>query len=528
MTHTSDMQKVARLSDLANGMKRVDANGTPILLIRSGKAVHAYGAECPHAGAPLEEGALCDGRLVCPWHKATFDIASGAIIEPPALLPLTRYPVHLAHDDVLVSSTPEPQSNEHAATASASVSADKRTFAIVGAGAAGAAACAALREFGFEGRIVLIDREPRTPYDRTVLSKFVPSGEMPPDDIPSLLPNDFFATHSIDVIQAGVTALDASARRIDIGSAPSIRYDAALVATGGVPKRPSLQGIDNEGVAQRIRLLRNRDDARRLVETAAQSEHAVVLGASFIGLEVASALRERKLRVTIVSPGDVPFEKQFGPNLGRLFMRLHDAHGVRFRMGRRAQAVERSDADDGVLRVTLDNHDTLSCDFIVVGMGVTPATGFIEGVTRNDDGSLNADASMRVADGLYAAGDVARFELQALGGERVRIEHWRVAQQHARLAARAMLDLPPGEPLVPFFWTYHFGKNFNYLGHARHWDETIFTGTPDTLEFIALLAEKGRLVAALGCNRDRQIGALGEAMRKPLDIADAIRLAESE
>ncbi|MEM5436204.1 FAD-dependent oxidoreductase [Paraburkholderia diazotrophica] len=528
MTQPSDMQKVARLSDLASGMKRVDVNGTPIVLIRSGKAVHAYGAECPHAGAPLEQGALCDDRLVCPWHKATFDIASGAIIEPPALLPLTRYPVQLAQDDVLVSSTPEPQPNERAATASVSTSADKRTFAIIGAGAAGAAACSALREFGFAGRIVLIDREPRTPYDRTVLSKFVPSGEMPPDDIPLLLPGDFFATHSIDVIQADVTALDADARRIDIGSAPSIRYDAALVATGGVPKRPSLQGIDDDGVAQRIRLLRNRDDARRLVETAAQSEHAVVLGASFIGLEVASALRERKVRVTIVSPGDVPFEKQFGPDLGRLFMRLHDAHGVRFRMGRRAQAVERNDTGDGVLRVTLDNRDTLSCDFIVVGMGVTPATGFIEGVTRNDDGSLDADASMRVADGLYAAGDVARFELQALGGERVRIEHWRVAQQHARLAARAMLGLPAGEPLVPFFWTYHFGKNFNYLGHARHWDDTIFTGTPDTFEFIALLAEKGRLVAAVGCNRDRQIGALGEAMRKPLDIVDAIRLAQSE
>ncbi|MEX3931657.1 FAD-dependent oxidoreductase [Paraburkholderia phymatum] len=523
MTHTSDMQKVARLSDLASGMKRVDADGTPILLIRSGKAVHALSAECPHAGAPLEEGALCNGRLVCPWHKATFDIASGAIIEPPALLPLMRYPVHLADDDVLVSNTPEPQPDAR----SASASSDKRTFAIVGAGAAGAAACAALREFGFAGRIVLIDREPRTPYDRTVLSKFVPSGEMPPDDIPPLLPDDFFATHAIDAIQADVTALDASARRIDIGSAPSIRYDAALVATGGVPKRPLLQGIDDDGVAERIRLLRNRDDARRLVETAAQCEHAVVLGASFIGLEVASALRERKLRVTIVSPGNVPFERQFGPDLGRLFMRLHDAHGVRFRMGRRAQAVERSEADDGALRVTLDNRDTLSCDFIIVGMGVTPATGFIEGVTRNDDGSLNADASMRVTDDLYAAGDVARFELQALGGERVRIEHWRVAQQHARLAARAMLGLPPGEPLVPFFWTYHFGKNFNYVGHARHWDETIFAGTPDTFEFIALLAEKGRLVAAVGCNRDAQIGALGEAMRKPLDIADAIRLAES-
>jgi NADPH-dependent 2,4-dienoyl-CoA reductase/sulfur reductase-like enzyme/nitrite reductase/ring-hydroxylating ferredoxin subunit len=517
----ADMQKVALLSDLAdNGMKRVEVNGTPILLIRRGDAVHAYSADCPHAGAPLEQGALCNGRLICPWHKGTFDIATGALIEPPALLPLTRYPVRVEQEDVLVDSTPEP-SKPTTPTA-----ADRRTFAIVGAGAAGAAACAALREAGFAGRIALVDREPRTPYDRTVLSKFVPSGEMSPDDIPSLLPDDFFATHSIDVIQAEVTALDAKARRIDIGSAPSIHYDAALVATGGIPKRLSLQGSDAAGVKSRICLLRNRDDARHLVETAGQGQHALVLGASFVGLEVASALRERKLRVTVVSPGNVPFEKQFGTELGRLFMRLHEAHGVRIRMGHHARSVGAGGAD-GALSVTLDNGEAVACDFIVAGIGVTPATDFIEGVKRNDDRSINVDASMRAADGLYAAGDIARFVLPSHGSERVRIEHWRVAQQHARIAAHAMLGIPPKEPYVPYFWTYHFGKTFEYLGHAKHWDQTKFTGTPDTFEFIALLGEKGKLVAAVGCNREKQTGMLVEAMRDSLSLADAMKIAES-
>ncbi len=370
------------------------------------------------------------------------------------------------------------------------------------------------------------DREPRTPYDRTVLSKFVPSGEMSPDDIPSLLPDDFFATHSIDVIQAEVTALDAKARRIDIGSAPSIHYDAALVATGGIPKRLSLQGSDAAGVKSRICLLRNRDDARHLVETAGQGQHALVLGASFVGLEVASALRERKLRVTVVSPGNVPFEKQFGTELGRLFMRLHEAHGVHIRMGHHARSVGSGGAD-GALSVTLDNGEAVACDFIVAGIGVTPATDFIEGVKRNDDRSINVDASMRAADGLYAAGDIARFVLPSQGSERVRIEHWRVAQQHARIAAHAMLGIPPKEPYVPYFWTYHFGKTFEYLGHAKHWDQTKFTGTPDTFEFIALLGEKGKLVAAVGCNREKQTGMLVEAMRDSLSLADAMKIAES-
>jgi len=524
MTTTNmKMHKVARLADLKDGgMKRVEFNETPVVLIRSGAEVHAFGARCPHAGAPLEQGALCNGRLVCPWHKATFDIASGAIVEPPALLPLTRYAARIEQDDVLVAEEPEPPE------APPQTAADRRTFAIVGAGAAGAAACAALREFGFAGRIVMIDREPRTPYDRTALSKFVPSGDMPVDEIPPLLPDDFFAKHRIELVQAQVTALDPRARRIDIGSAPSIHYDAALVATGGVPKRPALQGADDSGIREHVRLLRDRDDARRLVESAEQGKHALVLGASFIGLEVASALRERKLNVTVVSPGNVPFEKQFGTELGRLFMRLHEAHGVRVRMGRHATAVERAGGESAELRVKLDNGDTVTCDFIVAGMGVTPATGFIDGIARHDDGSVNVDASMRVTQGLYAAGDIARYEWQTLNGLRTRIEHWRVAQQHARIAARAMLDLPPLEPPVPFFWTYHFGKTFDSLGHATQWDQTVFTGTPDTFEFIALLGNKGKLVGAVGCNRGKQMGALAEAMRKPLQIADAMKIADAD
>ncbi|WP_109482505.1 FAD-dependent oxidoreductase [Paraburkholderia sp. C35] len=521
MANTPNLQEAALLSDLADhGMKRVEVNGIPILLIRDGDAVHAYGADCPHAGAPLEQGAICNGRLICPWHKGTFEIATGALVEPPALLPLTRYPVRVDKDQVLVdSASPEPSKIVTSV-------ADRRTFAISGAGAAGAAACAALREAGFAGRIVLIDREPRTPYDRTVLSKFVPSGEMSVDDIPPLLPDDFFATHAIDMIQADVTALDAAARRIDIGSAPSLHYDAALIATGGTPKRLSLQGADAAGVKARICLLRNRDDARHLVDTAEQGQHALVLGASFVGLEVASALRERKLRVTVVSPGNVPFEKQFGPELGRLFMRLHEAHGVRLKMGRHARSVGAGGAD-GALRVTLDNNETVACDFIVAGIGVIPATDFIEGIARNDDRSVNVDSTMRVADGLYAAGDIARFEWPSPGSARVRIEHWRVAQQQARIAAHAMLGIAPKESFVPYFWTYHFGKTFEYLGHATHWDETKFTGTPDAFEFIALLGEKGKLVAALGCNREKQTGMLVEAMRKPLDLADAMQIAEA-
>jgi NADPH-dependent 2,4-dienoyl-CoA reductase/sulfur reductase-like enzyme/nitrite reductase/ring-hydroxylating ferredoxin subunit len=519
------MQKVAALADLDDARpRRVKLADTPILLIRAGDTVHAYSADCPHAGAPLEEGAVCNGRLVCPWHKATFDIDSGALVEPPALLPLTRYPVKIEGGDVLVSPEPvEPATGTADAQASVQRSGTKkaaapRVFAIVGAGAAGAAACAALREFGYRERIVLIDDDAHAPYDRTVLSKFVPSGDMKIDAVPPLLPDGFFEQHQIERLHAHATRLDAQRREIEFDGKPLLRYDAALIATGGTPKMPPLRGSEDPVLNERLLLLRNRADAARLAELAAQAKHAVVLGGGFIGLEVAASLRKRKLRVTVVSPASVPFEKQFGAELGRIFMKLHEENGTEFRMGTQIEGVEAGQP----LRARLSGGDVLDCDFIVAGTGVTPVTHFVTGVTHNDDGGLNVDASMRVAENLYAAGDVAAFPYG--DNRRVRIEHWRVAQQHARAAARAMAGAGDAEPLVPFFWTDHFDRNFNYLGHPQSWDEMVMTGTPDSYEFVALLCKHGFVAGVLGCGRDTELARLAEAMRAPLRRDDARRL----
>ncbi|MFC7630569.1 FAD-dependent oxidoreductase [Paraburkholderia humisilvae] len=505
MPTSEPMQKVAALADLEEARpRRVKLADTPILLIRTGNTVHAYSADCPHAGAPLEEGAVCHGRLICPWHKATFEIDSGALVEPPALLPLTRYPVKIDGGDVFVSAEPAVDAADgvieaqHAATqrsdaARPAKTATPRIFAIVGAGAAGTAACAALREFGYRERIVLIDDDAHAPYDRTVLSKFVPSGEMKIDAVPPLLPDGFFEQHQIERVHAHATRLDAQRREIEFDGKPLLRYNAALIATGGTPKMPPLRGSEDPALNERLLLLRNRADAARLAELAAQAKHVVVLGGGFIGLEVAASLRKRKLRVTVVSPTEVPFEKQFGAELGRIFMKLHEENGTTFRMRTQIEGVEAGKP----LRARLSGGDKLDCDFIVAGTGVAPATDFVTGVAHNDDGGLNVDATMRVADNLYAAGDVAAFPYG--DNRRVRIEHWRVAQQLGRAAARAMAGAGDGEALVPFFWTDHFDRNFNYLGHPQSWDETVMTGSPDTYEFVALLCKHGFVAGALGC-----------------------------
>jgi NADPH-dependent 2,4-dienoyl-CoA reductase/sulfur reductase-like enzyme/nitrite reductase/ring-hydroxylating ferredoxin subunit len=538
MSDPTSMQKVAVLAELRAGTpKRVTAGDTPILLIRDEAGVHAFSADCPHAGAPLEKGAICNGRLVCPWHKATFDVRSGALLEPPALQGLSRYPVKVDGDDVLVSC--EADDPLPAASVDAEQSRADQTIAIVGGGAAGAAACASLREFGFAGQLVLIDAETDEPYDRTALSKFVPAGELKPDDVYPLLPDGFFAQHRIERIRGRVTKLDANLREITVDHAlnratdsatnhaldgtRTLRYDTALIAPGSVPKTPDLRGLDDAAVRERVVTLRNLDDARRLDRLAAAGHHAVVIGSSFIGLEVASALRKRKLQVTVVAPGNAPFESQFGAEIGAHFQRLHERNGTAFRMRTQAEAIELGES----LHVRLADGTTLTCDFVVAGTGVQPTTDWLQGVARNEDGGVDVDQSMRVAPALYAAGDIAAF-VPAPGSPRLRIEHWRVAQQQARLAARAMLGLELAHAWVPFFWTYHYGQRFDYLGHVRagDWDQQVTMGSLDDDKFVTLFARNGTVLAALACNREHAVALLAEALREPLEVDAARQLID--
>ncbi|WP_366146119.1 FAD-dependent oxidoreductase [Paraburkholderia sp.] len=420
-------QPVARLSQLHEShATRVEVDGEKVLLVRAGSTVHAFTADCPHAGAPLEEGALCNGRIVCPWHKATFDASTGDLIEPPALFPLDRYPVTISGDDVLVSPDKIPPAAQPA-------QADSRHVAIVGAGAAGAAACAALREFGFAGRISLVGNETAPPYDRTALSKFVMSGEMKPDDVPPLLPDGFLERADIQRVVADVTRLDPRKRVVHLQDGRELEYDAALLAPGGKPIVPGLPGRH----LSRVYLLRSLDDSRALMDGLPDHRRAVIIGSSFIGLEAASALRKRHVAVTITSPEKIPFAKQFCEEIGTMFQRLHEDNGVTFRLGTKVIALE---GDEGAVHsVTLDSGAHLPADAVLIGTGVTPATDFVEGVTLEKDGAIAVDAGMQAAPGLYAAGDIVSFPLTK-NGPHVRIEHWRVAQQHARIAARNMVD----------------------------------------------------------------------------------------
>ena len=301
----------------AGQMRAVEIEGQSVLLVRDGESVHALGATCPHAGGPLAEGVRCGDRLVCPWHKATFSLRTGAVLEPPAMDPLPRHQVRIANGRVLVTLAE--------VTRREAASGDDRCFVIVGAGAAGAVAAQTLREAGFGGRVLMLDRDNRVPYDRTILSKYVLSGEKGGEKSP-LQSQSFYRDQRIERITAEVSAVDAEARRITCTDGTVCAYDAALLATGGVPSDADIPGA---GLGN-IFVLRSRADAEAILAQAERSARAVVLGASFIGMEVAASLRERGLDVTVIGVRRAVREAARARG-GRRLRRPASKRGVAFR-----------------------------------------------------------------------------------------------------------------------------------------------------------------------------------------------------
>ena len=497
---------IANTSDLNAGeMKEFSAGETRILLARVGDQFHAVSPNCPHYGGTLAEGALCGKHVVCPLHHAVFNVVNGDLEEPPALDALVSYEVHVEGERVIVRVPEEASDRRAIALAKRDVTADSRQFVIIGAGAAGYVAAQTLREEGFQGHVVMITREDRAPYDRPNLSKDYLHGHADPEWLP-LRSQEFFAEHDIQLLlNREVTRVDAQAKTIVFEGGDTMDYDALLVATGGAPVRLNIPGSDLKNVC----VLRSFADSDSIIETAGRSRRAVVVGASFIGMEAAYSLRERGLDVTVVAPSQEPFEVTLGNEVGAVFRREHERRGVRFKLG---SIVYRFEGSHNVEAVTLDNGESIETDMVVVGVGVRPVTHFLEGVKLDQSGGVLVDSHLRAADGLYAAGDIVSF-VDIRTGERLRIEHWRTAQQQGRVAARNMLGRELPFEGVPFFWTQQFDLTLRYVGHASSWDEIVYQGDVASGNFLAFYVKENRVQAVAGMNRDREL-AVVEALIK--------------
>jgi NADPH-dependent 2,4-dienoyl-CoA reductase/sulfur reductase-like enzyme/nitrite reductase/ring-hydroxylating ferredoxin subunit len=491
-------------------MKQVSAGETPALLAKVNGKIFALGAYCTHYGAPLVEGALNGERIICPLHHACFNIATGDLLEPPAMDALPRYEVRVADGRILIKVPGEPSDRRTPEMCKRDNTADTRTFVILGGGAAGYAAAQTLREDGFKGRISMITREDRLPYDRPNLSKDYLHGHAQPEWMP-LRGDEFYDEYDIETMRGrDVISVDLSSKKIAFRDGESITYDKLLVATGGIARQLEIPGVEWPNV----KTLRSFDDADSIIQLAREAQEkgstrATVIGASFIGMEAAYSLTERGFAVTVIAPEAVPFERILGPEIGAMFQQLHEKHGVRFKLGANVVQFLGKDRAQAIL---LSSGERIDADLIVTGVGVKPATDFLRGIRTHKDGSVITNEYLQFGEDVYAAGDIARFPDQRTG-EYTRIEHWRTAEQQGRVAAHNMAGKQIVYDSVPFFWTEQYGVSLRYVGHVQQWDEVIIEGNVAEHNFIACYVKNGRILAAAGCGRDRDLAAIEALMR---------------
>jgi 3-phenylpropionate/trans-cinnamate dioxygenase ferredoxin reductase subunit len=365
------------------------------------------------------------------------------------------------------------------------------TFVIVGAGMAGGKAAETLREEGFDGRIVLLGAEPERPYERPPLSKDYLRGEAERSGVYLQEDGGWYAEHDVELrTSTAAASLDVAGSAVVLEDGERVGYDALLLATGAEPKRPPIAGADLDGV----HVLRTFEDSDALRAVLDGGGRLVVIGAGWIGCEVAASARQRGMDVTVVEPQSVPLERVLGPELGAIYRDVHLDHGVELRLGDGVEAIEGS---GGAERVRTSDGAVLDCSAVVLGVGVAPRTG-LAGELAVDDGIL-VDARLRTsAENVFAAGDVANHDHPLLG--RLRVEHWANALEQGPAAARAMLGQDVTYDRVPYFFSDQYDVGMEYAGHSRPGDEVVFRGDPATREFIAFWLRDGRLVAGMNVN----------------------------
>ncbi|MGB6536489.1 MAG: FAD-dependent oxidoreductase [Xanthobacteraceae bacterium] len=483
-----------------------------VLLARKGDEFFAIGGTCSHYNGPLAEGLIAGETVRCPWHHARFSLRTGEPIGAPTFNPLPCWRVEERDGRIFVRDKVASVESRTRGTPRSGVQPEH--VVIVGGGAAGFAAAEMLRREGWGGRLTLLSADDAEPYDRPNCSKDYLAGSAPEDWMP-LRPAEYYTQHSIDVeLRAEVTDLDARSRRVTLAGGRILSFDRLLLATGAEPIRLDIAGADNSNVhvLPHVHVLRSLGDARAIIAGAQHARSAVVIGASFIGLEVAASLRAREVEVHVVAPEQRPLERVLGREYGDFIRRLHEQHGVIFHLGETASAIDAK-------TVTLRGGGTLAADLVVVGIGVRPRLGLAERAGLAIDRGVVVNEYLETSvPGIYAAGDIARWP-DAYSGERLRTEHWVVAERQGQTAARNILGQRQRFSDAPFFWSQHYDVSINYVGHAEKWDKLEIDGDIDARDCLVRYVRDGKLLAAASIFRDldslREELAMERAAERP-------------
>jgi len=459
-----------------------------VLLVRVGQEVFATAAQCSHYHGPLADGLIVGDTVRCPWHHACFSLRTGEALHAPALSPIDCWSVEQRDGKVFVT---EKRTDAKPAPRGKPASAAPDRIAIVGGGAAGFAAAEMLRRQQYRGSIVMLSNDEAAPVDRPNLSKDYLAGNAPEDWLP-LRPDDFYSDNGIELrLETNVAGIDVRSRELALSDGSKVPYDRLLLATGAEPVRLSIPGADQP----HVHTLRSLADSRSIVERAKTARRAIIVGASFIGLEVAGSLRSRGIEVHVVAPEKRPMERILGPEMADFVRALHEEHGVVFHLEDTASAI------DGK-RVKLKNGGTLEADLVVAGIGVRPRLDLAEKAGLAVDRGVVADARLETSvPGIFAAGDIVRWP-DRHGGQAIRVEHWVVAERQGQTAALNMLGLGEKFEAVPFFWSQHYDIPINYVGHAEKWDELAIEGDIAGKNCLLRFKLGGRTLAVASIFRD--------------------------
>jgi 3-phenylpropionate/trans-cinnamate dioxygenase ferredoxin reductase subunit len=366
------------------------------------------------------------------------------------------------------------------------------TFLIIGASLTGAKAAEALREEGFDGRVVLVGAEAERPYERPPLSKDYLRGEM--TERPYVHDAGFYEAHDIE-LRLGRTAvsLDPARNEVALDDGERLRYDRLLLATGAEPRHLTIPGAELDGVLY-LRTVEDSDALRARLDAGGS---VVVVGAGWIGAEVAASARRRGIDVTVVDPMSVPLERVLGPEVGAVYRDVHADHGVRLLM---EAGVEAFEGDGRVERVRTTDGRSVAADFVVVGVGVRPRAQLAAQAGLTVDNGIRTDATLQTSvPGVFAAGDVANAD-HPFFGEPLRVEHWGNALEQGPAAARNMLGRAEPYERLPYFFSDQYDVGMEYAGFARSWDRVVFRGDPASREFVAFWVEGERVVAGMNVN----------------------------
>ena len=485
------------------GMILGQVDGEDVILVRRGDKLFAVGAACTHYHGPLAEGLIVGETVRCPWHHACFSLRTGEALRAPALDPVACWRVERIGDEAYVReklAAPTPKATLGTQTSHNLPS----SIVIIGGGAAGLAAADMLRREGYEGRITMISADDSAPYDRPNLSKDFLAGTASDDWIPLRSP-DFYEDRRIElVLGSRVSALDLKQKRAQLENGKTYGLEALLIATGAEPVRLKIDGATDS----QINYLRTFADSKAIVAKAASAKRVAVVGASFIGLEVAASLRTRGIEVDVVATENQPLERVMGTEVGLFVRQVHEAHGVVFHLG---QTVKRIDGR----KLTLSDGTAFEADFVVLGVGVRPSLAVAEQAGLAIDRGIAVNEYLETsAPGVFAAGDVARWP-DPHSGKRIRVEHWVVAERQGQVAARNILGYREPFNAVPFFWSQHYDVVINYVGHAEKWDSIEIDGELDARNCAVTYKKDDRTLAVATISRDLQSLEIEAAMEAP-------------